>query len=324
MRKKVLFAFVISLLAFGSCLKQPDIESPPTQAGALIYSEARMHNNYAMFCADLCYKLNILLEARIENQPLDEVLVVVSNDNDSIVRKYGMAELFKGMNITFEELNIGSWTVTFVPNISFDNTYEGSLLISTNNKLLSVVGNSWNVYNAPNLGMSYGGGGIILDKTTGVTVAHLSQDNFWIYATDFGLYNITADPNHAAPSKWSLDFYVEKSSDDYSFLGMRNSVYEMTGKAAGVVAGYESRLVFSYEIDDNIHAPSPLLYKYSDNYKRVIMYGGTEIIDAPGLPILTPDLYPTSEVVVVWNADAEGNYYYDLTYNGYTTTTRPK
>ena len=321
MRKRVIIAFVVSLFAFTSCFKS-DIDIPPTHSGVMMYQDAKLSNNYVMFCAELAFKLNVLLESRDGDQPLDEILLVSGTEKGKEIKSIGVDQLFKDIDISFKEMESGQWELTFVPNIP-QNTYDGSLLISTNRKLLSEVGSNWDVTNSPNKDMSYGGGGIVMDESRGVNIAHLEQDRFWIYVSKFTLYNLLIDPEKKIKTEWALDFYVNKNSSDYTLLGLRNSLYEMVGDASGSVARYGTQLTYEYEIDDNVQAPSPLRYKYNAKLNRSILYEGTEIVNAPGLTILDPHQYPSSEVVIMWKSTIEGSVYYDLTYNGFTVTSLP-
>ena len=320
MIKKAILASVASLLIFTSCFKS-EIEIPPTYAGLLMYKEANSQNKAIMFCADLMYKLNILLQAREGDQSLESVSIIVGGEAGSEQKESGVKVLFSGMNVSFEEQEGGDWRVVFEPDYNTEGTiYDGALVVSTKGTLLSDDGASWSVDNDPIDGMKIGGLGVTMEQYKGVTIANIAPDKFWIYVQDFKLYSIIDDVEKILKSKWALDFYVTKSPGDYSFLGMQNSTYEITGSSRGSVALGGSEISFTYDIDDNSQAPSPLRYKYNDVVKKVVLYSGVETVSSPSLSALDPIQYPASEVTVVWQGETNGSLYYELLYNGHTVT----
>ncbi len=324
MKKKIFGIFAISLLTFMSCFDSK-IEIPPTHAGVLIYQDARLSNNYVMFCVDLAFKLNVLLEAREGDQPLEDVLVTLSVDSDGelIEQDKGVNQLFKNIDVSFHEESYGVWKLVFIAN-TLGDTQNGSILISTDGELLSNPEALWSIDSDPSDVMSYGGGAIVMEQGSGIKVQHLDSDDFLITVRDFGLFNLILDPEMKIKTKWNLDFNIQKNSSDYSLMGMRNSLYEITGDAGGTVARYGESVAYKYEIEDNVHAPSPLKYKYSKETKKSILYGGTEIVNAPNLSTLYPDQFPTSEVFIEWKSTVGGTVYYDLSYNGHSMTTTPQ
>lgn len=321
MKKILFFALTtISLFTFSSCLDTGyELPTSPVQGGVRIYSEASMHNNYVLFCADMAYRLNVLLEAKTEGQDIKDVMLVVGEDKTA----NGIVTLFKGMIVKIEN-PIGSiWQFTFTPNIP-TSTHEGSLTVSTGGKLLSEVGAEWRVTNTVGVTMSYSGGGIYTGVSgNGVEISHLSQGLFTIDVQGFGLYNIVSDPEQIMKSRWATKYTLRKSdANDFSLLGMRNSTYELTGYTGGVPEGESDDIQFSYRIDDSSEAPSPLKFKYDERTQKMVLYSGAEITKCPRLAVAFPEQYPSEEVTVIWK-EKDGYTFYNLIYNGVEISTQP-
>lgn len=321
MKFKALFAFAISLLSLSSCMDN-NFEIPPTNGGLIMYNQAVTYNGNALFFADLAFKVNILMEeagdVNIDKNLKDVEIVIKKAVEDAPGIDASDAVLDNGFEVLFPT---GSTTITRTGAdsrewlVDLDNVsgYTGTLLVNMGDKSLNEDGAEWIITPGDDLkfsidyAVSGDGMNIRVTNSGGGVIGYSISDN----GSPYGLKISFNSVEHTAT--WSVNYFVEKSDQDCSYLGMKSATYDLTGESNGNTIYYGKRDI-TYTAGNHFEGTS-LKYEYNSSRRAMQQFAGQETVVSFDLKNWDPSTFPDSKVNIIWSKK-EGYSFYELNYNG--------